>query len=134
MRARAKFLLVLWIALVAIVAWAATLPDTYYSGLPEKFVDDSYLWEYPVLFAVLCAIIIFAIRPWRPEPGLTGAIVAFIISVAAYVFLAMSMMHAPPVHGYVFILLFLVSQGLLFYCGFAFSLRRTTGKTDENTT
>lgn len=123
MNARTIILLALWLTLTTLFVWTATWPDPYFEGLPADLEGRSYPWEYPVGFAVVGALSLVALRPWRGRHSFSGAAVSFCLFATAAVLLGMTALHSVPAHGYLLLASVLLSQAALFYCGYAFAVR-----------
>ena len=124
------FLIVLFVALTAWIAWRATEPNPYPYDPEGNFVH-AYPWQYPALMFVLGLLVIGLLSFRKPLWSFVGATLAFCVTTALFTMLALTLMHSPPVHGSLFFTTFFCGAGLLFVSGYTCAVWRS--ETPEST-
>lgn len=125
MKKRTGFLLVLLVALTVFVAWKATEPNPFYAGRDMDSFVHPYPWFYLGWMIAFSSLIFGISFLKRPLIRFVGALVAFLLGAFLTTILIFTVMHAPPVHDEMLLVVFFISSALLFYSGYTCALWRS---------
>lgn len=117
-------LLIAFTGLTIFIAWGATEPNQYMIRPGTEPDPQPYPWPYPAWMAVFGVVTTALLSLKRSSARFFGALISFLFAAFLVVVLAMSLMHSPPVHEYLLVVMFISSLGLLFYLGYAFAVWR----------
>jgi len=119
MNKRSGFLFVLLLAATGFIAWKANEPNPIYAGREIDSFVHPYPWSY-VAWMVGFSLLVFGISFLKkPLARFIGAVFAFSFGAFLITLLTLTVMHAPPVHGALLIVVFFLTLALLFYTGYS---------------
>ena len=131
MNKRTGFLFIVLAGLTAFIAWSATEPNEYMAHPGLEPAPQPYPWGYLAWMTVFSAVIVGTFVLKNPLARFIGSLFSFSLGAFLVVILAMSVMHSPPVHDRLLIIVFFSSLGLLFYSGYTCAIWLSKGQAND---
>ncbi len=125
-------LLIVLTGLTIFIAWSATEPNQYMIRPGTEPAPQPYPWNYPAWTVLFGITAIGSMSLKKPLARFFGVLLSFIFGAYLVVILAMTVMHSPPVHDDLLIVIFFSSLGLLFYLGYTFAIWRQQSLGGDN--